>query len=74
MAFWALVYLRRPGSATTSYVGKTDLKARPVLNGHVSFIYEGHVVAGHIETLAPPNWAEIGVAPTIHVVPLQQQS
>jgi hypothetical protein len=68
MAFTARVYLQQPGKTEASYLGEIDLDVRPILNGRASFMLEGRVVVGHIDTLAPPNWAETGAIPTIHVV------
>jgi hypothetical protein len=68
MPFRARVYLQRQDHTEAIYLGEIELEVRPILNGRASFMHEGRVVVGSIDTLAPPNWVETGTIPTIHVV------
>jgi hypothetical protein len=67
LAFRARIYLQRPEETEAAYLGEIDLEVRPVLNGRARFMHDGSLVVGHIDTLTPLNWAEIGVVPTIYV-------
>ena len=69
MAFKARVYLQRPDSKTEAdFLGEIDLDVRPVQNGRARFIHDGKIEVGHIDTVAPSNWNETGVIPTIYIV------
>jgi len=72
-AFRARVYLQRSDSKTEAvYLGEIELEVRPIRKGRASFMHEGRIEIGHIDTVAPPDWDEIGVVPTIYVVQRQQ--
>jgi hypothetical protein len=69
MAFKARVYLQRSDSRTeAAYLGEIELEGRPILNGRTSFMHDGKIEVGHIDTVAPSNWDETGVIPTIYIV------
>jgi len=62
------VYLQRSGYSKAEYLGEIDLDVRPFQGGRISFTRKGKHEAGHIESVAPPNWKQTGVIPMVRVV------
>jgi hypothetical protein len=68
MAFRARIYLQRSGYSKAEYLGEIDLDVRPFQGGQISFTRKGKHEAGHIDSVAPPNWEQTGVIPMVRVV------
>ena len=68
MAFNARVYLQRFGHTDAEYLGEVELDVRPIRNGRASFMHQGAIVIGHIDSVTPTDWDSTGAIPAVYVV------
>lgn len=68
MAYKSRIYLQRVPDSKPEYLGEVDLELRPARWGRTSFVHNGKREGGYIDSINPPAWESLGVAPTILVV------
>jgi hypothetical protein len=67
MAHRVHIFLQPPGDTLARPIGTKEVSPLPVEGGRVHFQHNGHLVAGAVRAVDPPDWQGRGVVPTIVV-------